>query len=163
MTVGGKVGIEGLINHLKNWVREEIVLQNELLAALDEQSQSIRGRGSERLETATEAVDVKSKRARDNEVRRANLFTRLAKQWDVAPRSLTFPSIALRAEAHGEALAELSTELRSVVQAVQTKARLVQSELRMHQRITVEVLGALLGQGEDGAVTTRGALLNAEA
>ena len=163
MSAGSKLGMEGLINHLRNWAREELALQAELLEALDEQSLAIRGRGSDRLEEATAIVEERSAAARKNEARRTQLFERLAQKWGVAPGTLTFASIAMRAGDHGEGLAALRGELREVVQAVQSKARLVQAELRMHQRIAVEVLGTLLGQDDDGSVTSRGALLNAEA
>lgn len=163
MSASGKAGIAGLIHHASAWAREELAIQAELLEALEAQAQAVGVRGPEGLESASARVDAANGRAGDSERKRANLFARFAKCWDVAPGTLTLGSICARGGEEAAQLTGLRVELRDAVQHVQATARQVGAILRMHHRITTEVLGAVLGQDEDGNVQGSGALLSTEA
>lgn len=163
MSTTGKTGVLGLIHHTSAWAREELVVQDELRLALEAQSAAVRERDPGVLETATERVDAAHGRAVASDLRRAKLFARFAECWGVAPSTLTLRSICLRAGEDAGSLVALRDELRAAAIQVQATARRVGAELRLHRRVTIDVLGTLLGQDEEGNVQGSGALLSTEA
>ncbi len=163
MSMPGKAGVHGLILHASAWAREELVVQSELQAALEAQSAAVRERDPAVLEAATERVDAAHGQAIASDARRAKLFERFAECWGVAPSTLTLRSICVRAGEGAGSLVQLREELRTAATQVQTTARRVGAELRMHRRVTIDVLGTLLGQDEEGNVQGSGALLSTEA
>lgn len=163
MSTTGKAGVAGLIHHASAWAREEIAIQTELQSALEEQGACVRQRGPEGLESATARVDAAYARAQESEGKRAKLFARFAQCWGVGAGTLTLGSICARAGEEAGALTELRAELREAALAVQATARQVGAILRMHRKITIEVLGTVLGRDEDGDIQGSGALLSTEA
>ena len=159
-TVEAQAG--AVLNHLVAWAREEVVGQEQTLVALDVQAKACHQRSPDALEEATKSVDTCLEKAHARSNRRERLFGQLGVLWGVAPGSLTLGSILLRAGDGQETLAELREQLRRVGTEVRTAGRKVQGLLRLHQRVTTEILDTVLGDERHDSLDRSGALLDAE-
>lgn len=153
---------EAVLNHLVAWAREEIAGQEQMLAALEVQTKAAHARTPDALEEATQGVDACIDGARERSQRREHIFQQLGILWNVAPGSLSLGSILLRAGDGHETLAELREQLRQVGTDVRNAGRKVQGLLRLHQRITTEILDTVLGNDRHDSLDRSGALLDAE-
>lgn len=153
---------EAVLNHLVAWAREEIVGQEQILAALAVQTKAAHERTPDALEKATQDVDACLDGAHERSQRREHIFQQLGVLWGVAPASLSLGSILLRAGEGHETLAELREQLRRVGTDVCKAGRKVQGLLRLHQRITTEILDAVLGNERHDTLDRSGALLDTE-
>jgi hypothetical protein len=151
------------LRQLEAYVQEEIGAQGRLLAALEAQDAALRSHEPERIAHATGALDAELEAQGNRAHKRRQLLESLASIWGVAASSLTLTSIAERAGDDGERLARQRHELERVTRRVQRLARRNTTIARFHQRLTADVLQALLVQDEGVQVSDGGALVDAEA
>ncbi|MGK0217506.1 MAG: hypothetical protein ACI9HE_000984 [Planctomycetota bacterium] len=151
-----------ILNHLIAWAQEEVACQEQLLVALGTQAKAAHQRMPEAIEESTEGVDACLAGSHERSMRRERLFHQLGVLWGVAPRSLSLTSILLRAGEGYETLAELRDQLRVLATQVRTTGRKVQNLLRLHQRITTEIIDSVLGDQRQDSLDRSGALLDAE-
>jgi hypothetical protein len=90
-------------------------------------------------------------------------LTALANVWGVAPATLTLGSIVQRVGDEGRRLARQREDLQHAAGSVARQSQRNGLVARLHQRVTSQVLQAVLVDGGDGAsLTEGGTLINAE-
>lgn len=152
-----------LLRQLEAHVQEEIGAQGRVLAALEAQGEALRSHESARIMEATAALDREILAQARRAERRTELLSALASVWGVAPQTLTLGSIAQRVGDEGRRLARQRDELQRAAGSVARQSQRNGLVARLHQRVTSQVLQAVLVEGGEGAsLTEGGALINAE-
>lgn len=152
-----------LLRQLEAHVQEEIGAQSRVLAALEAQGEALRSHESARIVTATAALDSEiAAQARRTE-RRNELLASLATAWGLPAGTLTLGSIVQRVGDEGRRLARQRDELAETVGNVARQSRRNGLVARLHQRVTSEVLQAVLVEsGSEAVLAEGGALVDAE-
>jgi hypothetical protein len=151
-----------LLRQLEAYVQEEIGAQTRLVALLEAQERALRVHDAAELLDTTSAIDAELEGSAQRGRRRRELFASLAGLWMVAPSSLTLSSIALRAGPDAQRLERQKDDLDRAARRVQRLARRSGLVARFHQRLTADVLQALLAAGEEERVDCGGRLVDAE-
>jgi hypothetical protein len=152
-----------LLRQLEAHVQEEIGAQGRVLAALEAQGEALRSHDSARIVEATAALDREILAQARRAERRTELLTALANVWGVAPATLTLGSIVQRVGDEGRRLARQRDDLQHAAGSVARQSQRNGLVARLHQRVTSQVLQAVLVDGGDGAsLTEGGTLINAE-
>ena len=151
-----------LLRQLESYVQEEIGAQGRLLASLEAQDRALRAHDAARIAEATRALDGEIEASSKRAQRRQELVSSLAKLWSVAPSSLTLGSIAERVGDEGARLGRQRNELQSASAQVAKLGRRNGLVARFHQRLTAEVLQAVLVQADGAPLHEGGALVDAE-
>jgi len=152
-----------LLRQLEAHVQEEIGAQSRVLAALEALREALRSHESARIVTATAALDSEiAAQARRTE-RRNELLASLATAWGLPAGTLTLGSIVQRVGDEGRRLARQRDELAETVGNVARQSRRNGLVARLHQRVTSEVLQAVLVEsGSEAVLAEGGALVDAE-
>jgi hypothetical protein len=150
------------LRQLEAYVQEEVGAQARMLAALERQELALRGHDSAAVAASAQALEVEIQASALRSKRRDELIAALARSWNVAARALTLTSIVGRAGPEGERLGRARVELEVVTRRVQRLARRTVTAARFHQRITTDILRALLDSGSV-RVENGGTLVDAEA
>ncbi len=157
------MNIKSLTNLLEGNVREEIASKREALSLIEQQEVAVAKSDAEAFELAHELSKKLVQEDAHRASRRVVIMKQLAELWQVAADALTLGSIATRLESDGSRLAELRTELRSVVAAVIKRNRRLSALLGMHRRLNRDILQVVLGTEKGAEPTASGTLINAEA
>lgn len=152
-----------LLRQLEAHVQEEIGAQSRVLAALEAQGEALRSHESARIVAATAALDAEIIAQTRRTERRNELLAALAATWSLPAGTLTLGSIVQRVGDEGRRLARQREELATSVGSVARQSRRNGLVARLHQRVTSEVLQAVLVESGDNAVLAEGgALVDAE-
>lgn len=152
-----------LLRQLEAHVQEEIGAQSRVLAALEAQGEALRSHESARIVTATAALDSEIAAQARRAERRNELLTSLATAWGLPAGTLTLGSIVQRVGDEGRRLARQRDELAETVGNVARQSRRNGLVARLHQRVTSEVLQAVLVEsGSEAVLAEGGALVDAE-
>ncbi len=152
-----------LLRQLEAHVQEEIGAQSRVLAALEAQGEALRSHESARIVTATAALDSEIAAQARRAERRNELLTSLATAWNLPAGTLTLGSIVQRVGDEGRRLARQRDELAETVGNVARQSRRNGLVARLHQRVTSEVLQAVLVEsGSEAVLAEGGALVDAE-
>jgi len=152
-----------LLRQLEALVQEEIGAQSRLQALLERQDEALRTHVPERMLSAAHALDGELAPSAQRAQRRVEIVAALARAWGIAPSALTLSSIVRRSGDEGERLARQKPELERIARGVQKLARRSAIAARYHQRLTAEVVQAVLVQADGVRVLDGGALVDAEA
>lgn len=151
------------LRHLEAYVQEEIGAQSRLLTLLQAQEAALRSHSALELAAATASLDRELESTHDRARRRQTILESLARKWSVAASSLSLTSVVERVGDEGERLARQRGELERATRKVQRLARRNAVAANYHQRLTAEVLQAVLAPQSGGLVTDGGGLVDAEA
>lgn len=151
------------LRQLEAYVQEEIGAQLRLLERLEAQDLALRSHDPLRIAHTTRALDTEIEGAQKRAQRRHTILAGLADVWGLAPSSLSLSSVAERVGDDGERLERQKQELERISKRVQKLARRNTTVARFHQRLTSDVLQAVLVQDDGGNVHDGGALVDAEA
>ena len=152
-----------LLRQLEAHVQEEIGAQSRVLAALEAQGEALRSHESARIVAATSTLDAEIMAQARRTERRTELLSALAAAWSLPTGTLTLGSIVQRVGDEGRRLARQREELAATVGNVARQSRRNGLVARLHQRVTSEVLQAVLVESGDNAVLAEGgALVDAE-
>jgi hypothetical protein len=152
-----------LLRQLEAHVQEEIGAQSRVLAALEAQGEALRSHESARIVAATSTLDAEIMAQARRTERRNELLSALAAAWSLPTGTLTLGSIVQRVGDEGRRLARQREELAATVGNVARQSRRNGLVARLHQRVTSEVLQAVLVESGDNAVLAEGgALVDAE-
>ena len=152
-----------LLRQLEAHVQEEIGAQSRVLAALEAQGEALRSHESARIVAATSTLDAEIMAQARRTERRNELLSALAAAWSLPTGTLTIGSIVQRVGDEGRRLARQREELAATVGNVARQSRRNGLVARLHQRVTSEVLQAVLVESGDNAVLAEGgALVDAE-
>ncbi|MCC7010969.1 MAG: flagellar export chaperone FlgN [Planctomycetes bacterium] len=154
------------LRQLEAYVQEEIGAQLRLLERLEAQDLALRSHDPLRIAHTTRALDTEIEGAQKRAQRRHTILAGLADVWGLASSSLSLSSVAERVGDDGddgERLERQKQELERISKRVQKLARRNTTVARFHQRLTSDVLQAVLVQDDGGNVHDGGALVDAEA
>lgn len=152
-----------LLRQLEAHVQEEIGAQSRVLAALEAQGEALRSHESARIVAATSTLDAEIMAQARRTERRNELLSALAAAWSLPTGTLTLGSIVQRVGDEGRRLARQREELAATVGNVARQSRRNGLVARLHQRVTSEVLQAVLVEsGDDAVLAEGGALVDAE-
>jgi hypothetical protein len=152
-----------LLRQLEAHVQEEIGAQSRVFAALEAQGEALRSHESARIVAATSTLDAEIMAQARRTERRNELLSALAAAWSLPTGTLTLGSIVQRVGDEGRRLARQREELAATVGNVARQSRRNGLVARLHQRVTSEVLQAVLVESGDNAVLAEGgALVDAE-
>lgn len=151
-----------LLRQLESYVQEEIGAQGRVLAALEAQGEALRSHEPARIDEATRALDREIEGQARRSERRAALVEGLAQAWGVAPSSLSLGSIVQRVGDESARLARQREELKRASGDVARQSRRNGMVARFHERLTSDVLQAVLVQADGLPLEQGGALVDAE-
>lgn len=152
-----------LLRQLEAHVQEELGAQARLLALLETQERALRANVGDDVLAATQALDIEIEASARRGRRRDELLAGLAEAWGVAARTLTLSSVVRRAGEEGERLARQKLELERLASRTTRLARRNAMAARFHERLTQDVVRALLALKGDARVEDGGQLVDAEA
>jgi len=152
-----------LLRQLEAYVQEEIGAQGRIHTLLEAQSAALSSGVPARISESTRALDAETESAQRRGARRATLIAGLAQAWGLAASSLTLSSIVARTADEGERLARQRLELERAVLRVRKLTRRNNTIARFHQRLSADLLQAVLAPENDARVTDGGTLVDAEA
>ncbi len=148
-----------LLRQLEAHVQEEIGAQSRVLAALEAQGEALRSHESARIVAATSTLDAEIMAQARRTERRNELLSALAVAWGLPAATLTLGSIVQRVGDEGRRLARQREELAATVGNVTRQSRRNGLVARLHQRVTSEVLQAVLVESGNSAVLAEGGVL----
>ena len=152
-----------LLRQLEAHVQEEIGAQSRVLAALEAQGEALRSHESARIVAATAALDSEIAAQAKRSERRVELLSALAAVWSLPAGTLTLGSIVQRVGDEGRRLARQREELTATVGSVARQSRRNRLVARLHQRVTSDILQAVLVEnGSESVLAEGGALVDAE-
>jgi hypothetical protein len=152
-----------LLRQLEANVQEETGAQRRLLELLGAQDMALRSHAALSISETTRALEAPLESAERRTNARRAILASLASAWNVSADALTLSSIATRAGEDGERLRRQRDELERVTRSVQKLARRNGTVARFHQRLTADVLQAVLASDADAPVADGGTLVDAEA
>ncbi len=151
-----------LLRQLEAYIQEEIGAQSRMLGSLEDQALALKINAPERMLAATQALESEIAATQSRSRRRNELLAGLAQSWEVAPEALTLSSVVRRAGEEGTRLARQRGELERLAQRTSTLARRNGTAARFHERLTQDVVRALLALEDGVCVEDGGRLVNAE-
>ncbi len=154
-----------LINHLEANAREELAAQDRFMTLLDEQERAIVSGRAEGVVQSSKSIEAESAQAARRAASRQQILKGISNAWQVPVTAMTLGSIAERAGAHGQRLADLRSELRSKTSDVIRKNRQVSAVARLHHHVIREVIGTIFSDDGSGFLdeNASGNLIDAEA
>lgn len=151
-----------LVNRLIVAIRDEVACQENIVALLAAQEESIREPASEPFQAATLGLEVELRRSAQRTARREHALAALAADLGVTPGAATVGSLVERLGADGALLAEERARLLEVSSEVRRRNRRMATLVRLHRQVTRELIQVVLGPEDGGDVHDGGSLIDAE-